>query len=224
MSVILRTRPVLLDGPGVVVFQVDLGGAAAPVTIYLENMDLAAEFTTELVDPNANLRFVARTPGSAGNSIQVEAVLDPSRQDVGVQEVGTVVTIQIPGAADRLIPYARRVADAVNSQSTLVRAELVGDGTSEFDFLGRVGPTIVPLTSLAGGFDAAATGAVEVAHAPTPAGPWDVSAPASTALSAVGANAVKAFNIVDTPIRGLRLKADRGTADTRVVATLVRGR
>jgi hypothetical protein len=91
---------------------------------------------------------------------------------------------------------------------------------------------IMPLTYLSGGFTATALGAVTVEFSPNGAyttpqdpdmtGPWVAIASAATAFgSSISAGSVKVWSSTDEPTRGMRVKANKGSADTMVVVTAV---
>ena len=66
----LFRKSVLVDGAAVVAVRQDLDGVD-PLMLVVENMDVAASGRTKFGSKNANLRFVAVTPGAGGNAWSV---------------------------------------------------------------------------------------------------------------------------------------------------------
>lgn len=234
---LFRSLPVLVDGADVVVALKDVDGAN-PFTLFLENMDIPATLRTKFGSKNANVRFVAVTPGAGGNSISVEITVAPD-QAFATSVVGSDITIDLrcdhDGAPNQIVNDYIESINADPNVAALVRTVLAlgSDGSAAME---RVSATHAMVqTPLAGGSDAVATGAATVEYSPNGVrnynqddepedfpGPWVTHAAAGTALSTVAPNTIKAFQFVNVPMKGLRLTVDAGAYETRVVATAQR--
>jgi hypothetical protein len=247
---LFRTDPTLINDAGIVVTVQDMDGAD-PFDLFVENVDIAASLRTKFGSKNANVRFVAvidpLTPdrvGASGNDISVTIDAGPS-QDFSVDVVAGAYN---PYGADIVI-HLRCDADGVPNQfvsdviellnadpyfSAVCRAVLAkgSDGSARMEAPDpNNDPTVImPLTYLDGGFTATTLGTVTVEYtmagvpdilADNPPVPWVTDSSAGTALSSVGAGAVKSYAFVDKPFRGLRVTASKGSSDTTIVVTAI---
>jgi hypothetical protein len=233
---LFRTQPVLINDAGVVVALKDIDGVN-PFTLFLENRSIAASLRTRFGSKNANIRLVAATVGTVGNEISLEitaAVDQAFSVDVTPGPYypdGGAITVNLRCDGDG-IPnqFVSDLVDLLNADvdvAALVRVSraLGSDGSAHMELVDGDPTHAVALTYLTGGFDATVLGAVTVEYsalgAPDFAGPWVTLTAAGTALSTVGAEAVKSYAFVDVPFAGLRVKASKGAADTMVVATAI---
>lgn len=227
----------LLVGSAQVIALKDVDGAD-PLDLFLENVDNPASLRTPNGDKNAGVLFTAKigvttdpynvgTP-EEGNDISVTITTAP-KQAFSVTTnagpytpYGAAVVINLRCAADGTPnQLASEVIDLLNANagfsSILVASRAPGsDGSAHM--------AAMSLTYLSGGLSATAIATVSVEYAPTGAesgfpGPWVTLAAAGSALSTVAANSVKSYSIVDTPLRGLRVKADKGSQSTTVIVT-----
>jgi hypothetical protein len=234
---LFRTQPVLISGANAVVALVDVDGVE-PFTLFVENLDLKASLTTVVLfkSKNANLTFTAVTAGAGGNAVRVAFTLAAS-QAFSIGVAGNDITINLAcdaqGFPNQEANLARNVMDALNASgpaSALITTTLApgSDGSAQCD-------ATVALTNLAGGAAATALASVEVAvsdlpPAQTPATGWIVNTAAATAFGALAGGVVGAYEFTANKTgateisvaRGLRVRASRGAADTRVVAAGIR--
>jgi hypothetical protein len=249
-SQLFRTDPIAVtDSNGNVVVLKDLDGIT-PVTVFVENLDLRASLRTKFGSKNANLRFEAIDRGSPGNHITVAITAAPSQafsivwsgSPYGVSPYpydpyGSDLTINLRCDEDGIPNQtAAEVMDLLNADldtSLTLNVSLANgsDGSAHMEAPSNpVGPTyptvIMAKTNLAGGLDATALAAASVVEVsptgwPDFAGPWAVHSAAGTALSSIGANSVKSYSFVDTPVKGLRVTLKQGGADTKVVVSAI---
>jgi len=244
---IFRTDPILVNDTDVVVALQDMDGAD-PFDLYVENVDVAASLRTKFGSKNANVRFVAvssavdpynTAAGASGNDISIAITAGVNQAfSVDVEQgpytpYGAAVTINLRCDEDG-VPnqFVSDVIDLLNADATfasILRATraLGSDGSARMEIPDPAGaPTVVmPLTYLTGGFTATTLGTVTVDVAPTGwpdfDGPWVTVTAAGSALSSVSAGGVKSYAFVDAPVRGLRVKASKGSSDTMVVVTAI---
>lgn len=211
---LFRTPPILVDGTDVVVLLKDLNGAT-PVTLYMENLDIHASLNMKWGSKNGNIKFVATDAGALSKDISVEIVEGASFSvDVNTSDPYTVfITITVTG---------RQTADDVIAE---VNADaytyVVASRASGSD--GSAIVNTMSATLLEGDSDAVTLGAVHVYHAPkVDSEAFDESTAAGTAFSSLAAGSVKAF-LLDAPVRALKVTATKGSGNTYVVLTGVRG-
>lgn len=235
---LFRTDPVLINGAGVVVALKDLDGVD-PVTLFIENMDIAASGRTKFGSKNANLRFVAVAAGTSGNSRNV--VFHAAAGQTFSIVVGAYdITVNLAcDASGKPVQLASAIMDLMNLDgptAAVIRTVLAkgSDGSATMEVVVGTDVTV----DLAGGFTAVTTGAVSVEVSPRGLaepgtgfadfpGPWLVDAAAATALSTVANNTVKSYvlrsgnTVGDSPVKGLRIKVSVGGGNTEVVATAI---
>lgn len=236
-SRIFRTEPLLVDGTAAVIMTKDMDGAD-PFDLFVENMDIAASLRTRFGSKNANIRFVAvinssayDRDGASGNDISVTITAAPGQEfSVDVQPsdcyspYGGDVTINLAcDAAGNPKQFASDVIDLLNADagfSAILRASraLGSDGSAAVEAMGQ--------TFLSGGSNAVTSGVVTVEVSPNGwpdfQGPWVADSSAATAFgSSITAGAVKVWSSVDKPVRGLRVKATKGSGNTHLVVTAV---
>jgi len=228
----------LVDGTAVVAVLKDLDGVD-PLTLVVENMDVAASARTKFGSKNANLRFVAVTPGAGGNSWSVIFHAAPGQAFSSVATPYDITVNLLCDSSGKPIQLASEVMDLMNEDadtSAVVRTVLAkgSDGSATLEV--AVGADVT--VDLAGGAASVTIGAVTVEVSPRGVierptgdpvtdfpGPWIADAAAGTALSTVGANTAKSFvlrsgNAVgDAPVKGLRVKATKGSGDSTIVVT-----
>lgn len=238
-TLLFRTDPVVIDGAGVVAALKDVDGAS-PLTLYVENMSVAASAFTRWGSKNANLRFDAVTAGDAGNSVTVAYTSAPN-QSFSVGVVGDAVTVNLAcDSGGRPTQLASAIMDLVNADSpasAVVSAALArgSDGSATVDYRDIVDDEDAQTGSttfqLAGGLDSNEVGTVSVEHSATGwpdfPGPWDgdspldsdvPTSPEALTLASLAAESVVAFEI-GFPVRGLRVKVSKGAYDSVVVVS-----
>lgn len=210
-----RTEPILVDGTDVEVLLKDLDGANT-ATLYLENLDIHGSLTMKCGSKNGNIKFTAATAGALAKDINIEIVegdvFSIATDDSDPYDVFIVITVTGIESASYVIDQV----NADNDANDYVVASLApgSDGSAVVN-------TMIE-TALAGDSDAVTLGTVHVYHAPSAdSDAWDESTAAGTAFSACAAGAVKAF-LLDSPVRGLRVTATKGSGDTYIVLTVVR--
>lgn len=159
---------------------------------------------------------------------------------------GTDLTINLKCDRDGVPTQpAYEVMDLLNADHDTAATLLVilsngSDGSAHMEAPDPTGaPTVIMAkTPLAGGADSTALGAVTVEISPQGVmipdlgqqnfpGPWFTDAAAGTALSTVGPNGVKSVvlrssnTVSDSPVKGLRITAAKGSVNTTVVVTAV---
>jgi hypothetical protein len=222
MKPTLFRQTVLVDGTGVVVALKDLGGAY-PVTLYMENTDHAAEGRTAFGSKNANLFFKAASAGTLTKAIEIIFTVVAgqafSTDDDTSDPYTEVYTVNL--ACDpQGVPtqHAYDVMDLINADPYSPVVASLAHGSDGSALMGAADIT------LSGDLDATALGTVTVEHSADVNGvdaEWDSSAAAGTAFSSLGANTTKAF-LLDAPVRGLRVKASKTSANTYVTVSAVR--
>lgn len=227
----------LIDNSGVVALLKDVDGAD-PLDLFIDNPDTPATLSTKEGSKNARLTFTAiignvtdpynTSTAEDGNDISI-TITKGVKQAFSVTTnagpytpYGAAVVINLRCDADG-IPnqLASEVMDLLNADAifkTILIASLApgSDGSARMDSMS--------LTYLAGGLSASATGSVTVEYSSAGAmegfsGPWVTHAAAGSALSTVAAKGSKAYSIVDTPMKGLRIKVDKASANTNVIVS-----
>lgn len=240
---IFRTDPILIEtaNSGDAIVTKDMDGVD-PFDLFVENVDIAASLRTKFGSKNANVRFVAVTPGAIGDDISIEISAAPDQTfSVTVDSLtnpyspyGGAITINLRcDKGGRPNQFTSDVIDLLNANTefaALVRAVRAqgSDGSAVMEAPDPDGApdVIMPLTYLEGGFDATALGAVTVEVSPNGwpdfQGPWVADSSAATAFgSSISPNTVKVWSNVDKPVRGLRVKAAKGSSDTEIVVTAI---
>ncbi len=234
-SQLFRTNPIAVDQPYDATVIRDLDGAG-PFTLFVENVDVTASVRTRFGSKNANVRFVAVTAGSGGNSMTV-AITAAAAQAFSVGVSGSDITVNLRcDAGGRPNQFASDVVDLLNADAgvaALVRVSraLGSDGSAAMEIPDEAGaPTVVlAQTNLAGGVDASDIAGVAVEVSPTGwpdfAGPWFEVDAASAAFGApygLNAGTVGAYEF-DMPVKGLRVTLSPGAyASAPVVSAIVR--
>ena len=214
---LFRTPPILVNGTDVEVLLKDLHGAN-PVTLYMENLDTHAKLRVQNGDKNAQLIFSVTDPGTAGDSITLTVTTGAS-QAYSLSNVSNDWTLALPCDAQGIpTKTAVQIMDLVNDEiygPFTVTLAPGSDGSAHMAAMAK--------TSMAGGLDAVTAGTCHVYHRPTiDAEGEDESTAAGTAFTGITAGAVKAF-MLDAPVRGLRVTLSKGSGNTYVVLTGVRG-
>lgn len=235
---LFRTDPVLINGASVVVLRKDLDGVD-PVTLFIENVDIAASGRTKFGSKNANLRFVAVSAGTSGNARSV--IFHAAASQAFSIAVGAYdITVNLKcDASGKPVQQAFEIMDLMNLDGptvAVIRTVLAkgSDGSATMEVVVGTDVTV----DLAGGFTATTLGAVTIEISPTGVaeapgggldfqGPWFTDAAAGTALSTVAAGAVKTYvlrsgnTIGDAPVKGLRITAAKGVANTTIVVSAI---
>jgi hypothetical protein len=215
-TLLFRTEPVLVDTASAVVFVKEFDGAT-PVTITVENEDVAAEVTTSdrFGSPHSKLTFAWATAGAAGSAKSV--IIEEDEEDpngLAVAAVSDVLTYTIGRSV-----MAWQVAAMLDGESGMrVRLAAGSDGICPV-IPPRLDESDDPLEyELTGGADAVTTGAATVEVASKVSGPWASDSAAATALGTVAEGTPKSHTYT-VPVRVVRLKISKGASPTYVVAS-----
>lgn len=226
----LFRKTVLVDGTAVVAALMDVDGVD-PLTLVVENMDVAASGRTKFGSKNANLRFVAVLAGTHGNGYTVtfHAAAGQAFSIVDGAPYGFTVNLKCD-ASGKPIQLASEVMDLLNAEVYFAGAMRTvlskgSDGSATLEV--AVGTDVV--VNLTGGAAAVTLGAalVEVSPrglAPRPLsdsdgdfpGPWITDTAAGSALSSVAAGTAKSYvmrsgnTAGDAPFKGLRVSLTKG--------------
>lgn len=222
---LFRTAPVLISGAPAVVALKDIDGRN-PITLFVENMDVAASGRTKFGSKNANLRFVAVDAGTSGNNYSVVFHAEAD-QEFSIEVDAYEITVNLAcDSSGKPYQLASDVMDLMNEDAyvaDILRVVLSqgSDGGATLEVQVGTDATI----DLEDGAAAVATGAATVELSPTGApafaGPWVSHAAAVTALSTVAPNTIKSYTFTEV-IRGLRLGVTSG-GTTRVIASAQAG-